>query len=225
MTTWLVTGASRGIGLEMVRQLHARGDTVIATARKPDAAGALRELRGVRVLPLDVTDTASARHLRELLGDAPIDVLVNNAGIGGRGRTIAEVDIDAARNVLEVNTLGPLRVTQALLPNLRAGHAKKLAHITSLMGSIADNGSGGAYAYRASKAALNMVNKNLSLELGPDGFTCVVLNPGWVRTDMGGKQATLPVDESVRGLINVIDHLAPADNGTFINHDGRRLPW
>jgi NAD(P)-dependent dehydrogenase (short-subunit alcohol dehydrogenase family) len=203
MSTWLVTGASRGIGLEMVRQLAARGDTAIATARRPEAAGALRDL-GVKVLPVDVADDASVRGMRELLGDTPIDVLVNNAGI---------------------NTLGPMRVTQAVLPNLRAGAGKKIAHVTSLMGSIADNSSGGAYAYRASKAALNMFNKNLALELGRDGFICVVLNPGWVKTDLGGEHAPLAVADSVRGLLRVLDDVVAADNGTFINHDGRRLPW
>ena len=224
MSTWLVTGANRGIGLEMVRQLVARGDTAIATARRPDDAAALRDL-GVKLLPLDVADGASVRRMRELLGDTPIDVLVNNAGVGGPGRSIADLDVDAVRATLEVNTLGPIRVTQALLPNLRAGSGKKIAHVTSLMGSIADNGSGGAYGYRASKAALNMFNKNLSLELGREGFICVVLNPGWVKTDLGGERAPTAVDDSVRGLLRVIDQVVADDNGTFINHDGRRLPW
>jgi NAD(P)-dependent dehydrogenase (short-subunit alcohol dehydrogenase family) len=224
MTTWLITGANRGIGLEMVRQLAARGDTAIATARKPEEAGALREL-GVKVLAVDVADAASVRGMREQLGDTAIDVLVNNAGVGGPGRVLADLDLEAVRRTIDVNTLGPMRVTQALLPNLRAGQGKKVAHITSLMGSIADNGSGGAYGYRASKAALNMFNKSLSLELGPAGFVCVVLNPGWVQTDMGGQHAPTPVADSVRGLLRVIDGLVPADNGTFINHDARRLPW
>jgi NAD(P)-dependent dehydrogenase (short-subunit alcohol dehydrogenase family) len=224
MSTWLVTGANRGIGLEMVRQLTARGDTAIATARKPEEAGALREL-GVKVLALDVADAASVRGMREQLGDTAIDVLVNNAGVGGPGRVLADLDLEAVRRTIDVNTLGPMRVTQALLPNLRAGQGKRVAHITSLMGSIADNGSGGAYGYRASKAALNMFNKSLSLELGPAGFVCVVLNPGWVQTDMGGQHAPTPVADSVRGLLRVIDALVPADNGTFINHDARRLPW
>jgi len=224
MSTWLVTGANRGIGLEMVRQLVARGDTAIATARRPDDAAALRDL-GVKLLPLDVADGASVRRMRELLGDTPIDVLVNNAGVAGPGRNIADLDLDAVRATLEVNTLGPMRVTQALLPNLRDGTGKKIAHVTSLMGSIADNGSGGAYGYRASKAALNMFNKNLSLELGREGFICVVLNPGWVKTDLGGERAPTAVDDSVRGLLRVIDQVVADDNGTFINHDGRRLPW
>ncbi len=224
MTTWLITGANRGIGLEMVRQLAARGDTAIATARKPEEAGALREL-GVKVLAVDVADAASVRGMREQLGDTAIDVLVNNAGVGGPGRVLADLDLEAVRRTIDVNTLGPMRVTQALLPNLRAGLGKKVAHITSLMGSIADNGSGGAYGYRASKAALNMFNKSLSLELGPAGFVCVVLNPGWVQTDMGGQHAPTPVADSVRGLLRVIDALVPPDNGTFINHDARRLPW
>src|SRR5688572_5631625 len=204
MSTWLVTGANRGIGLEMIRQLAARGDTAIATARRPDDAGALRDL-GVKVLPLDVADAASVRSMREQLGDTPIDVLVNNAGVGGPGRVLADLDLEAVRRTIDVNTLGPMRVTQALLPNLRAGQGKRIAHVTSLMGSIADNGSGGAYGYRASKAALNMFNKNLSLELGPAGFVCVVLNPGWVQTDMGGQHAPTPVADSVRGLLRVID--------------------
>ncbi len=224
MSTWLVTGANRGIGLELARQLTARGAQVIGTAREPEAATELRAT-GARVEVLDVTRPDSVDALGARLRGEAIDVLVNNAGIGGLGGGVADLTADHLLRYYAVNAVGPLLVVRALLPALRAGGGKKIAHVTSLMGSIGDNGSGGAYGYRASKAALNMLNKSLALELGREGFTCLVLNPGWVQTDMGGRGAPTPVVESVRGLLAVIDGATPADSGRFFNHDGRALPW
>jgi NAD(P)-dependent dehydrogenase (short-subunit alcohol dehydrogenase family) len=228
MATYLVTGAGRGIGLEMTRQLSARGDMVIATTRR-DAPGlsqlALAPGKPVRVERLDVADAASVDALRRRLEGVPVDVLVNNSGVGGAGGALPDVDADEMERVYRVNAVGPLRVLQALLPNLKAGKRKLVANVTSRMGSIEDNGSGGYYAYRASKAALNMVTRSLAVDLSPAGFTCVVLHPGWVRTDMGGPGAPLSVEQSVAGLLSVLDRVGPADSGKFFDHTGAPLPW
>jgi NAD(P)-dependent dehydrogenase (short-subunit alcohol dehydrogenase family) len=222
--THIVTGANRGIGLELVRRLAARGDEVIATARRPDAADALRAT-GARVEALDVADDASVARLAANLGDTAVDVLVNNAGQGVGRSALGSLDMDELRRLFEVNALGPLKVTRALLPMLRRGNRKLIANITSRMGSIADNTSGGSYAYRTSKTALNMIHKSLSLDLAAEGFTCVVLHPGWVRTDMGGAGAPLSVGDSVAGMLRVLDELSPSDNGRFLAFDGEELPW
>lgn len=222
--TIVVTGANRGLGLELCRRFAARGDRVIGTARDPEAATALREL-DVRVEALDVSDRASVDALASRLGGEAVDVLLNNAGAGvGRG-SLGSLDEGEIRRLFEINALGPLRVTEALLPNLRASSRRLLAHMTSRMGSIADNTSGGSYAYRASKSALNMLHRSMSIDLASEGFTSVVLHPGWVRTDMGGGAAPLTVEESVEGLLGVLDGLSREDNGAFIAFDGERLPW
>ncbi|MDJ0653184.1 MAG: SDR family oxidoreductase [Xanthomonadales bacterium] len=222
--TVLVTGANRGLGLEFARQFHERGYQVIGTARKPGSAEELKAL-GVRVEQLDVTDAGSVKALAERLSDLPIDILINNAGISGHGpASFLEHDFDQLGFTFEVNSLGPMRVTQALFPNLESGDAKKVVHITSRMGSIELNG-GGYYGYRASKAALNMLNKSLSAELGAQGFVCVVLHPGWVQTDMGGPNATLTPQQSIAGMIRVIDGLDSASNGGFFDYQGEEIPW
>ena len=167
--TWLITGASRGIGLELTRQVQFRGNTVIATCRDPKSNRELRDL-DIAVKKLDVLDGASVQALAESLNGTPIDVLVNNAGIGGGRARLTELDYGKMNECFATNTLGPLRVTAALLPNLRAGERRLVANITSRMGSIADNTSGGSYAYRTSKAALNMANRSMAHELGADGW-------------------------------------------------------
>jgi NAD(P)-dependent dehydrogenase (short-subunit alcohol dehydrogenase family) len=220
----LITGANRGLGLEFARQLHERGWTVIGTARRPDAADELKAL-GVRVEQLDVTDAASVAGLAERVGDGSIDLLINNAGIGGRMRTLAEVDFAAIERVMQVNFLGPMRVTKALLPALHRSEGRQIVNITSRLGSIESNARGGFYGYRESKAALNMFTRTLAAELKGDGFTCIVMSPGWVRTDMGGPEANLSPAESIGGMLRVIDGLAPADTGRFFSHDGETIPW
>lgn len=220
----LVTGANRGIGLELVRQLKARGDDVIGTTRDPARADALRDT-GVEVLPLDVGDDASARALGETLRGRALDLLVNNAGRGGSGPGIDALDFQAMRDMFEINSIGPMRVTQALLPNLRAGSGRRIVHITSELGSISDNRSGGYYAYRASKTALNMLNRSLALELGREGFVTVVVHPGWVQTDMGGPQAPMPVDRSVASMVELFGRLEPSMNGHFLRYNGAEIPW
>ena len=222
--TWLITGASRGIGLELTRQVQSRGNTVIATCRDPKSNRELRDL-DIAVKKLDVLDGASVQALADSLIETPIDVLVNNAGISGGRARLTELDFGKMNECFATNTLGPLRVTAALLPNLRAGERRLVANVTSRMGSIADNTSGGSYAYRSSKAALNMANRSMAHELGADGIICVVFHPGWVQTDMGGANAPLSVEDSVRGLLEVMDGLTTADNGRFLNYSGEEIPW
>ena len=222
--TVLITGANRGIGLELARQFAAKDYKVIGTARDPADAKDLSAVAD-RVEPLDVTDAASVAALASRLQGVPIDILVNNAGVFDRKDvTIDKVDFAMMEQTFAVNTLGPLRVTQALLPNLRAGKRRTIVSMSSQLGSI-EKSDGRWYAYRASKAALNQINKTLSVELAPEGFTCVVLHPGWVRTDLGGKGATYSPEESVAGLITVIGKLGPTDNGRFYDFKGTPIPW
>lgn len=223
-STVLITGANRGLGLEFARQYAADGWTVIGTARNPDEAEELKGL-SVEIFALDVADPASIDALAQSLDGRPIDLLINNAGIFPRVGKIDEIDFDDYSRTLAVNTLGPVRVTRALLPNLRRGELKMIAGLSSNLGSIAENERGNFYGYRESKAALNMFTKTLAAELGPEGFTCVVLTPGWVQTDMGGPNATLTPVESIAGMKAVLDKLTPADNGTFWSYNGNQMPW
>jgi NAD(P)-dependent dehydrogenase (short-subunit alcohol dehydrogenase family) len=222
--TVFITGANRGLGLEFARQFSAAGWNVIGTSRRPDEAAELKAL-GVRMLQLDVADQASVDRLESDLGKQAVDLLINNAGIFPRVSTLAEVDFNDVSRTFAVNTLGPMRVTRALLPNLRLGAAKVIVNITSGLGSIADNESGRYYGYRESKAALNMFTRSLAAELSDEGFTVIVMSPGWVQTDMGGPNATLEPSQSIAGMRAVIDRLTPAENGTFWSYDGSRLPW
>jgi NAD(P)-dependent dehydrogenase (short-subunit alcohol dehydrogenase family) len=222
--TVLITGANRGIGLECARQFAARGYTVIGTARDPADAAELSVVAD-RVEPLEVTDAASVAALARRLQSVTIDILVNNAGMLDRTDVgIDTVDFAMMERTLAVNTLGPLRVTQALLPRLRAGKRRTIVNLSSELGSITECGDRW-YAYRASKAALNRITVTLSVELAPEGFVCVVLHPGWVRTDMGGAAATYSPEESAAGLIAVIEKLGPADNGRFYDFTGKPIPW
>ncbi len=222
--TVLITGANRGLGLELARQMEAAGATVIGTARKPEAADELKAL-GVRVEQLDVADAASVAALAERLSGESIDVLMNNAGIfPTRGKFEGE-DPAVVLQVINVNTVGPLRVIQALLPNLRSGQRKLVMNMSSGLGSIANN-EGGSYAgYRSSKAALNMLTRTLAADLSDEGFTFIAMSPGWVRTDMGGKNANLSPEQSVRGILATLAPLKSSDSGSYFNHDGKELPW
>ena len=221
MSTWLVTGASRGIGLELVRRLHARGDDVIATCRtrtpELDAVGC-RVVDGIDVGSDDV-----GAALLEALGDGqPVDVVVNNAGLA-RWDTLETIDVDAARQELEVNALGPLRVTLALLPRLVPG--AKIALISSKAGSIGDGPSGRNYGYRMSKAALNMLGANLAADLAPRGIHVGVFHPGFVRTEMTQGGGNVDPPESAAGLIRQIDALDASRSGRFFHADGSEVAW
>lgn len=227
MPTAFITGASRGIGLEFARQYLADGWRVIGTCRDPSNAKELSGLDGdVDVHALDVTDHAQVQALAKSLKREAIDVLLNNAGIyGPKPSPFGGVDYDAWKQVLEVNTMAPLKVCECFVDHVVAGDLKIMASVTSKMGSIADNTSGGSYIYRSSKAALNAVMKSLAADLTSREVTVIVLHPGWVKTDLGGPSALISVDESVSGMRRVIDGLRPEDTGQFFNYDGSRVPW
>jgi NAD(P)-dependent dehydrogenase (short-subunit alcohol dehydrogenase family) len=220
MTTTCITGANRGIGLELARRCRARGDDVIALVRSSSAE---LDATGARVVAgVDVSDErALAAAARDLAGTA-IDVLVCNAGMMVPDQLDA-VQVDDVVRQFQVNALGPLLTVRALRGLLRRG--AKVALITSRMGSIDDNTSGRMYGYRMSKAALNMAGKSLALDLAGDGVSVVVLHPGAVRTDMTGGGGQIDVDESARGLLARIDALTPATSGAFLHQNGTPLPW
>ena len=231
MPTVLVTGANRGLGLEFARQYAADGWQVFAACREPDAAKALQQLAAksggrIRVFRLDVTDTASVRAAAAELNEQPIDLLLNNAGVGSpRNQQLGSLDYAGWIRVLDTNTLGPMRVVEAFLGHVAKGKQKRIVTITSAMGSIGDNSSGGSYAYRSSKAAVNMVMKSLSIDLGKRDVICVVMNPGWVRTDMGGAGGKLSPAESITALRSIIASLGPKDSGRFLNWNGEIYCW
>jgi len=216
----VVTGANRGIGLELVRQLSSRGDTVVAACRKPSP-----ELSALAVEVMDnvdVADEGSVADFAARLGNDAIDVLINNAGILSR-ESLDSLDWESIRQQFDVNTLGPLRVSVALLPLMSP--SGRIAIVSSRVGSMLDNGSGGMYGYRLSKAAANMVGVNLALDLKPRGIAVCLLHPGYVRTGMTGGQGLIDPDESARGLIERIDELTLASTGKFWHADGEELPW
>lgn len=232
MKTVVVSGANRGLGLEFARQYAARGDRVFAGVRDPDRADDLNAAaregpHGVlTVHGLDVASDDSVAGFAAAVGRTPVDVVIANAGVfgGSRQHRLGEVSAAEFLDTLNVNTVGPVRLADALLPNLRAGRDKKLIAITSGMGSIAETG-GGYLAYRASKAGLNMVWATLARDLAKDGIVCVPMSPGWAKTDMGGAGAPQEVDDTVRDLIARIDAYGPADSGRFLGFSGREVPW
>jgi NAD(P)-dependent dehydrogenase (short-subunit alcohol dehydrogenase family) len=231
MPSALITGANRGLGFEFARQYLADGWQVYAACRDPVSASELRRLaedsgETLRILAMDVTDPASIKAAAEELDGQTIDLLLNNAGIiGPRGQTIGNIDYKAWAKVIDVNTMGPTRVSEAFVDHVARSDRKLIVTLTSGMGSLADNTSGGSIAYRSSKAAVNMVMRSLAIDLAPRGLTCVVVNPGWVQTDMGGANATLTPVESVTALRRLIDTLGPAQSGKFFNYDGREYAW
>jgi len=227
---YVITGASRGIGLEFVQQLLRRGDTVDAGVRSPEGARRLEPLtreagNRLRIHLLDVESDASIRSFAADVCTAPVDVLINNAGVLGQWCAFTEVDYTDMVRTFAINALGPLRVTTALLPALRRSPVRKVAHVSSDMGSVASNTQGGAYAYRMSKAALNMGVRSLASDLRGEGLITVLLHPGWVQTDMGGSKAPLPVADSVRGMLRIIDGLGPEQSGRFLDYQGAEVPW
>jgi NAD(P)-dependent dehydrogenase (short-subunit alcohol dehydrogenase family) len=230
MTVVVISGASRGLGLEFARQYAAEGAKVFAGARNIECAEALKVLAGgsdgrVSAHSLDVSNERSAREFARLVGEAPVDILIANAGvIGGRDQHRLEtLDIDGAAEVFSINTLGVLRLGKALACNLKKAKGRFIA-ITSLMGSIADAG-GGYYAYRMSKAALNMAMRALAGDLRGAGVVCVPMSPGWAKTDMGNPGAPQEVDATVAAMRARIAALTPADSGRFLSWDGGELPW
>ncbi len=220
MTTTVITGSNRGIGLELCRQASARGDDVIALCRQ--ASAGLSELN-IRVIEgIDVGSDRCMRALPQQLDGVQVDLLINNAGILTR-QSLDSLDLDEIRRQFEVNSLGPLRITRALLPNLQPG--AKVAIITSRMGSITDNTSGGHYGYRMSKAAVNIAGVSLAHDLKSKGIVVVLLHPGYVSTDMTEFSGTVQPAESARGLLQRIDELSLETTGSFHHMNGEALPW
>jgi NAD(P)-dependent dehydrogenase (short-subunit alcohol dehydrogenase family) len=223
----VVTGANRGLGLAFTARLADRGATVLAACRAPEAASELRDLAGgrsIQVVRCDVTDGRAAEGLVDAIGDRKVDLLLHNAGIfGGAERTLLDVDEDGLRAAFETNAIGPLLLTRALWPQLAGG--AKVVCISSLMGSIADNGSGGRHAYRMSKAGMNMLVRCLAHDGRERGIVAAALHPGWVRTGMGGASAPLSIDESVDAMMRTLDALDPSRSGGFFDRFGETLPW
>jgi NAD(P)-dependent dehydrogenase (short-subunit alcohol dehydrogenase family) len=234
MQTVLITGANRGIGLALTQAYVARGERVLATCRAPERAEALQRLAAthgerVGVITLDVGDLASIRGAVEQarLHTGAIDVLINNAALNPptHDQDLERIDFATMIDVLRVNSAAPLMMTQQFLPLLRKADGAKVINISSDMGSIGQTRSGGDYAYSTSKAALNMVSRLLSFDLARYGITVVALDPGWVRTDMGGEYAALAPDESAAGVMRVIDGLTARDSGGFLAYDGGAHGW
>lgn len=227
---YFITGSSRGIGLGLTEALLKNGHEVIAAARNLTEAGELQALSRDYAKPLQLVklDTTHEADLEKLALSSqewgPLDVLINNAGVyPDKNERIERMTAAELRTAFEVNVIGTLRTTQALLPALQKTKHPKIFQMSSMMGSIEDNSSGGSYAYRISKAALNMLNKCMSIDL-PEAI-CIVLHPGWVKTRMGGANAMITVNESVEGLIKVMDRAKAADTGKFFSYQGKELPW
>ena len=220
MPTVVITGANRGIGLELARQFKKRGDQVVAACRK--SSDELAKLDIEVMEGVDVADDASVGRLASSFENRKIDVLVNCAGILS-DESLGDLDFDRIRTQFEVNSLGPLRVTAALKNNLRQG--SKVAIVTSRMGSIEDNTSGGRYGYRMSKAAVNMAGRSLANDLKDDGVAVAILHPGFVRTDMTGHQGLIDPPESAAGMISRIDEMTLETTGTFWHTNGEIIPW
>lgn len=229
MPSVLVTGANRGLGLEFTRQYAESGYRVFATAREPSRASELAKLAkgrsNISVHPLEVSDPDTIAALAKELSGESIDILLNNAGtMGPRKQTFGRFDYEGMIETYEVNTLGPLRMAEAFVEQVARSQRKMMVAITSGMGSIADS-SGGSYAYRASKAALNMSYHNLAIDLKARGIIVFVINPGWVQTDMGGASAPTKVEDSIAAMRRVFDGMTLEQSGSFMNYKGGTYPW
>lgn len=227
MPTVLVTGANRGIGLTLARQYAAEGWKVLATCRDPAAATELNALKGdVHTMALEVTDDRAVASLSDALRHEAIDVLFNNAGVAGReAGTLGSIDSEVWMQTLRINTVAPIKLAEAFVEQVAASGQKKMAFVTSLLGSIERNTAGGRYGYNSSKAALNMAAKSLSVDLKDRGISIILLHPGHVRTDMGGPTAPVTPEDSAAGMREVVAGFAAKDSGAFRNFDGSPIPW
>jgi NAD(P)-dependent dehydrogenase (short-subunit alcohol dehydrogenase family) len=221
MSLSVVTGANRGIGLALTRLLSKRGDQVVAACRTPSPE--LSKLGVEVVANVDVTQEAGASHLVDAVGERDVALLINNAGVLNWNDKLSAPDFDGIRRQFEVNAMGPLRLTVALRKRLKKG--AKVALVTSRMGSIDDNSSGGFYGYRMSKAALNMAGKSLAIDLRDAGVAVVILHPGMVKTDMVQGHGQVEPEDAARGLLARIDELSLETSGSFFHANGERLPW
>ena len=224
MTTIMITGASRGLGLEFARQFYSEECRVIATCRNPENANELNAIGDIDVHSLDVTDDKSVANLADKLRGENIDILINNAGVIGQRDGFGRIDYDIWAKTMDTNVFGPMRVAEAFRDNVMNSEKKQMIFITSRMGSITE-AVPNAYVYRSSKAALNMAVKCLSAELGEQGLIAVLFHPGHVQTDMGGQAAPVTPQKSIEGMKNQIVALTRDDNGRFLSYDGRQIPW
>jgi len=231
MTTVLITGANRGLGLEFVKQYAARGFEVLATCRNLKDAEALQVLaqkpsHHVKIYPLDVTKADSIKTLVNMLQGKPIDILLHNAGtLGNPKEMFGEISSSDMLTVFNTNCVGPLKLSEALLPQLLQSELKTIVAVSSSMGSIASNESGGYYTYRVSKAALNAVLQSMAIDLAPQGIRVLALHPGWVKTRMGGEGALISPEESVQGMCKVIDDEVRLPAPGFYRYDGQMIPF
>jgi NAD(P)-dependent dehydrogenase (short-subunit alcohol dehydrogenase family) len=237
MPTVLITGANRGLGFEFARQYLGDEWHVIAACRRPGDADSLAELGTqyprLQIVAIDVRDHATIEQVAEQFRDEPIDVLINNAGIFGpsnagdddKGQSFGHIDYDAWADVLRVNTIAPVKIAEAFADNIAQGGQKKIVTISSGMGSIADTSTGGHFAYRTSKAAVNMAMATLADALSEQRIIVVMLCPGWCRTDMGGEAAPNDPADSVANMRRLIAGFTLEDSGTFTHHSGKQLPW
>lgn len=228
--TILITGCNRGLGLELTRQFAADGWRVFATCRDETSADELKALEQqyelLRVLRLEITDYGQMAALAQQLHGQPIDILLSNAGYyGPKGSLFGRVNRNEWRQVLEANTIAPYMLAETFCENVAASGRKLIAVMSSKVGSIADNRSGGGYIYRTSKTAVNQVVKSLSVDLAGRGISVIALHPGWVQTEMGGPNALISAEESVAGLKKVLLHINLKRSGRFINYDGTEIPW
>jgi len=227
-STVLITGSNRGIGLKFAEEYSKLGWHVIATCRNPSHANKLNQLAkdfgSIEIYPLEVSNSDQIHELADALKNKPIDVLINNAGIH-RSCTLGSIDKEAWLESFTINSIAPYEVTIHLLDNILQGSLKKVISITSKMGSIDDNTSGGSYIYRSSKTALNSIMRSLEHDLGHHGIATLTLHPGWVRTDMGGMGAWINVDESVAGMIKQIERLNLSNAGRYVDYAGKKINW
>ncbi len=227
----LVTGANRGLGLGLVKKFLKNNEKVICTTRNISKSKELILCKekyndNLEICELDLLDKDSPNILSNFLGDETIDLFINNAGvIGHSAQHFKSVSLNHWLEVLKVNLIAPLLITQSIIKNIEKSSERKIYFISSKVGSIEDNKSGGMYIYRSSKTALNQVVKSLSIDLKPLGISVISLHPGWVRTEMGGPNALISVEESVNGMVDVISNTSIINSGQFINYDGTRLPW
>jgi NAD(P)-dependent dehydrogenase (short-subunit alcohol dehydrogenase family) len=227
MSTVLITGANRGLGLEFTRQYAAAGWKVLATCRDPQNATELNTIAGeIQVLPLDITDYLAIETVSRILRAEKIDLLLNNAGLyGSRAVAFGETDYEDWFDVFRVNTQAPLKMAECFVEQVANSDKKLIVSISSRLGSIGENDEGQQYTYRSTKAALNAINKSMSVDLVERGITTVVLHPGWAQTDMGGPNAAVDPVDSVAGMRSVIDNLTTADTGRNISYDGSSIDW
>lgn len=230
MKTVLVTGANRGLGFEFAKQYLEQGCRVIATVREASKIAALAPLSErfgdpLTIKTLEVSDATSRKQFADAIGSQPIHILINNAGVSGGWGELGKLDEAAWLKVLQVNTIAPIKLTELLRANLAAAEDATVVFLSSKMGSMADNTSGGSYIYRSSKAALNAAAKSLAIELGREHIDVAILHPGWVRTDMGGPNGLIDASVSVSGMRSVISGLTKDQCGMFIAYDGTMIPW